>query len=131
MGAVNIDKLSLTILKELEVYKANTVETVKEAVTKTAKETVAELKRISPKGATKKYSKSWAYKRDRDLRGKWRYSMVVYSKRPNYRLTHLLEHGHATRNGGRVPAQPHIQTAEQKAIELLEKYLKAGLEGGS
>lgn len=131
MGAVNIDKLSLAILKELEVYKANTVETVKEAVTKTAKETAAELKKISPKGATKKYSKSWAYKRDKDLRGKWRYSMVVYSKRPNYRLTHLLEHGHATRNGGRVPAQPHIQIAEQKAIELLEKYLKAGLEGGS
>lgn len=127
MARINIDQLSLTVLRDLEVYRANTIESVKEAVTETAKETVKELKRTSPKGATKDYSKSWAYKRDRSLRGKWRYSMVVYSKKPDYRLTHLLENGHAKVNGGRVPGQPHIKIAEQHAIRLLDEKLRRKL----
>ena len=43
-------------------------------------------------------------------------------------LPHLLEHGHAKRDGGRVEAKPHIASAEAKAEEQLLKDIKQALE---
>lgn len=125
---INIDKLSLKILENLEIYMSNTVETVEKAVKETAKETAQELRETSPEGPTKEYRKSWTFRRDPDLRGKWRFSMVVYSKAPDYRITHLLEKGFVHVGGGRVPGRPHIGPAEQHAEERLMQKLKAGLK---
>jgi RNA 3'-terminal phosphate cyclase len=44
-------------------------------------------------------------------------------------LTHLLEHGHAKRGGGRVAARPHIAAAEQAGIQMYEDELKRKIEG--
>jgi hypothetical protein len=48
-----------------------------------------------------------------------------YVKAPDYRLTHLLVHGHATVNGGRVPGDPFLHKALD---EVLPEYLE-NLEG--
>lgn len=53
---------------------------------------------------------------------------VVYAKDPHYRLTHLLEHGHAKLNGGRTRAFPHWAEAEQTAINDFEKKLREAIE---
>lgn len=119
--AVNIDKMDAEIRQALDIYLANTQEDVKTAVEETAKETVDYLNKNSPRrkrgGGT--YAKNWAWKRDPKIRGMWRNSAVVYNKAPTYRLTHLLERGHATRNGGRVEPAPHISTAEETAHTIL------------
>lgn len=73
------------------------------------------LKKESPKN-TKKYSKSWRYKRVNFLKYK------VYSK--SYRLTHLLEYGHLNRNGTRTKSIPHIKKNENYGMKKLIKYFK-------
>lgn len=121
--SINIDKLSIEVLRNLDIYLANTIEDVERAVYETADETVAELKKTSPVGPTGDYAKSWTHKRDNRIRGKYYLSRVVCQKKPNYRLTHLLEFGHAKVNGGRVNAQPHIQKAEENALIRLNTKL--------
>lgn len=53
---------------------------------------------------------------------------VVYAEKPHYRLTHLLEHGHAKVNGGRTRAFAHWAPAEKQAIEDFMKELKEAIE---
>lgn len=132
MAKVNVDKLSLEIINELQAYQNVTLDIMKYAVTRTAKETVKEIRKNAqeqfPDGGGD-YAKSWAYKRDPTLKGKWRFSMVCYSRKPHYRLAHLLEKGHAKVNGGRVPGRPHISPAEEMARRNLEQYIIDGLVG--
>lgn len=126
MGKIDIDRLAIEVVQELEKYQQATLETVEEAVKETAKDTVAELKNNSPK-MTGKYAKNWKSGRDEKLKGKYRFDMVVYEKKPEYRLTHLLEKGYQSRYGGRVPGQPHIRNAEEHAIKKLEERILGGL----
>lgn len=53
---------------------------------------------------------------------------VVYAEAPQYRLTHLLEFGHAKVNGGRTTAYPHWEPAEQQAIRDYERKLREAIE---
>ena len=93
----------------------------------TAKETAAELRKISPKGHGKhkgEYANSWTVKKD-----KKNHEFIVHNK-DHYRLTHLLEYGHlivnqygvwSKRGGGsdKTDANPHIYRAEQYGIKIL------------
>lgn len=130
MATVNVDQLANEVLKELEVFHNATEEVVKKAVERSSKLTVAELNSTSPvrKRGGGAYAKSWAVKKDKKLTGKFKYSTVVYSKSPHYRLTHLLEFGHASRNGGRVKAQVHISPAEESAAKNLRLYIEEGIK---
>lgn len=123
MAKVNIDNLANAVMQELNAYREVTIEAMGKAVKETAKQTVAELRDTSPKD-TGDYAKHWAYKRDTRLRGRNKNSMIVYSKNPEYRLTHLLEKDHAKRNGGKVKGKPHIKIAEEHAKEILKERLE-------
>ena len=118
---IKADELANTIAKTLEEYKGATVETMKKAVDKAAKQAVSDLKATSPV-QTGAYAKDWAAKNDRKA-NKWAYAKVVYNKK-HYRLTHLLEKGHRKVNGGMVAARPHIAKVEEEAIDELVKEIK-------
>ena len=91
MPKINIDQFAIEVMQELDAYREDVQEAVEKAVKETAKQTAAELRTISPEGDTGEYAKHWSYKRDENLSGRHRYDMVVYSQKPEYRLTHLLE----------------------------------------
>ncbi len=122
MARINIDKLAVEVMSNLDLFLANTVEDVEAAVQETAVETVKELQQTSP-SLTGDYSESWRQKKDTSIRGKWWCSRVVFSNKPDYRLTHLLEHGHAKVDGGRVDERPHIKKAEENAMIRLHTKL--------
>ena len=121
---VSIDNFSDAVEEELNKYSKTSMDEVKEAVKSGAKTVKSEISAIAPV-KTGKYSKSWAIKTviDNELY----ISLTVYSKM--YRLPHLLEHGHALRNGGRTRAFPHIAPAEKKGEEELVKNLESKLKG--
>lgn len=99
---------------------------VNDAVDKVTKETVNDLKSSSPRKSGK-YAGGWGKKEGQTAtRSK---SSVVWNEK-HYRLTHLLEFGHAKVNGGRVAGKPHIATVEQKAIKSFEDEIRRGIEHG-
>lgn len=114
-----ISDLSSLIVEELKKYTDEVTEGLTQAKKEVAKNTVNQLKNTSPK-LTGSYKKGWRVK---DENGK----QIIYNK-TDYQLTHLLEYGHAKRNGGRVDAIPHIRPAEEKAIndftEAVERVIK-------
>lgn len=109
-------------------YKGVVDERVEYATQKVAEEAAANvtsnINGTDMKG--KKYRKAIRTKKLTERDG--HYSSTVYARPPYYRLTHLLEHGHATRNGGRTRKFPHWAEAEQQAVRDYEALLRKELE---
>jgi hypothetical protein len=103
------------IAKELAAYSDEVTEEVDKIAEQVADETVDELKETSPKRYGK-YRRNW--KKKKLANG----SFVVFNAVAS--LTHILENGHLSRNGGRVAGIVHIKPAEEKAIQNFEKRIK-------
>ena len=56
---------------------------------------------------------------------------IWYVRAPDYRLTHLLAYGHATRNGGRTSANPFLQNAVNKVIPEYEQKVQEAISNGN
>ena len=119
---INVDQLSREVMENIETYADNTLLDVEHAVKLVARETVKELRDTSPVGQTGDYAKSWAFKRS-NAKGKDFMDMVVFSRKPNYGKTHLLEDGHEAVDGSFVSPRPHIAAAEKKAEVWLDEQL--------
>ena len=123
---VTINEMSDAIMEELEKYAGLASDEMKAAV----KETAASVRKDIQAGApvdTGKYKKSWSVKNVHE--DSESIDLVVYS-RNRFQLAHLLEHGHVKRGGGRVPAQPHIASAEERGNEKLVQTIEQKLKGG-
>lgn len=108
------------IAKALEDYTDAVTESLEQAKDDISKEAVAELKATSPK-KTGDYAKGWS--RKKTAKG-----YVVYN-RTDYQLTHLLEYGHAKRNGGRTRSIPHIEPVEQTVIQKFTSAAEKAVKG--
>jgi len=108
------------INEELQAFKQEKTEQTKQVITEVTKETVSKLKNIAPKGYRGKYAKSFYAKKEFENNGSIRYRIA----NKEYQLTHLLENGHALRQGGRTRAFPHWKTAEDELNNELPRKLK-------
>lgn len=115
----------------LKTYSAEVQQKATKTAQKVARDCAADLRRTSPVGEKTKssgeYAKGWTVKRGRANSGG--FSFIVHNKNAPG-LTHLLEHGHVTRNQygeyGTTPAHPHIAKAEEAySAEMVEEVKKA------
>ena len=115
----SIQGLSDAIVNALAEYTDEVEKGLEVEKKSVADKAVQTLKTTSPK-KTGKYAKGWTTS---NINGK----QVVHNK-TDYQLTHLLEYGHAKRNGGRVAGKPHIRPVEEEVIkdftEGVEKVIK-------
>ena len=119
--SISFDQLGEAIAKELTVYNARILVGIKAEAHNSVKQLVKDTKATAPVGRRSKHYKDSIMgkktsENDRSVSYTW------YVNGPDYRLSHLLENGHAKRNGGRVEGTHFIQKATDP---ILEQYLKA------
>jgi len=123
---IQIDELADAVNEQLTEYSKLSAEVVKTAVTKAGNSVKKDIGANAPR-QTGKYAKSWRTKKTKETSTEL--EVTVYSP-TRYMLAHLLEHGHAKRNGGRVRAIPHIAPAEEAAEAELLRDIERGLKDG-
>lgn len=123
---VDVDKLADKIAKELSKYSQDVVEKINTSSEKVGKAAVDKLKATSPR-RTGKYASGWAMKTEQAVGQPHR--RIVYNK-TKPQLTHLLEHGHAKRGGGRVEGKPHIRPAEEAVINDFVREVEEAIQHG-
>lgn len=121
MANIQIDQLSQVINRELTLYSKDIAEGVKREAKKSISQLVKETKATAPVGnRSEHYRDNIASRKleetDQGATYQW------YVKGSDYRLSHLLENGHQTRNGGRVEGAGFIGKA---TVSVLEEYEKA------
>ena len=127
-NSIDIDNLEKVLSEELTMYCDDITKGIKKASDDTMKDLVKNTKKDANK-RTGKYAKSIASKRTRETKrsrvNTW------YVKDPEYRKSHLLEKGHATRNGGRTKAFNFISKNEEIAVKEYEKKVEEVIKNGS
>lgn len=127
---INFDK---AVQKVLQEYGEEVLENMGEAISTVADEAVDKLKAVAtfaPNGSpTGDYSRSWVQEERRT--GRLSKKRVIHNEE-HYRLTHLLEKGHVSKNGtgrtfGRVPAYPHIRDVNDWVQKDLPEEIKRRL----
>ncbi len=119
MSKLNLSEEIKEILSE---YHDEMVEEINEIGHNTIKQLTNETRRNAPKN-TGKYKRhiAWTSRKENAIGDK---KYIWYVKGKHYRLTHLLTDGHAKRNGGRVPGNPFLKNAVERAIAEYEKEVE-------
>ncbi len=110
----------------LKSYTDDVAKVVCETLEEVGEDAAEKFKTIGGfKNRTGKYRRSWkvTVKEHRTHS-----EIIVHAGGREYRLTHLLEYGHATANGGRTREFPHIATINEEAQEEAVKKIKEAIE---
>ncbi len=122
-----IDNLAELISAELENYSEEVTEKVKKAVDTVAEEINEEIKSKIPfNEPTGDYVKAFRIKKSYE--DKFNKRNTWYVANGQHRLTHLLEHGHAKKNGGRVKAYPHIKFGQELAVRRIQELVEEAVQ---
>ena len=124
-NSVDISQMADVIMKGLNEYAELATEDMKKAVKRAGTTVRKEISANAPVD-TGEYAKSWTAKKVRETSNAL--TVVVHSKN-RYQLAHLLEYGHALRNGGRYEGKVHIASAEELGKKQLQKEIEKALKG--
>ena len=133
MSTIKPDQLAQEIMKTLDEWKDVTEDAIAGGIIATADKAVDEIRASKPAGAGHygswdEYLADWTRTSLSALKGGNGYSSIIYNKK-HYQLAHLLEKGHALKQGGRTvghaQAFPHLApVAERAENELLSNIKK-------
>jgi hypothetical protein len=111
----------------LNEYSDSIQEGIDKEAQEIAKQAVNELKETSPKRPKSgKYARGW---RVNTKKGRGFINCTVHNA-TNWQLTHLLENGHTTRNGGRTRAFVHIRPVEEKYVNQYQRDVERIIKNG-
>lgn len=116
--------LGKVIEQELTVYHKGVTKRLNAAGEETIKALVKKTKATAPK-RTGRFRKNITSKTEEAPRGN---KYIWYVRAPDYRLTHLLAHGHAKAGGGRVPGNPFLQNAVDEVLPKYEQAVEEAIE---
>ena len=128
---IKVDQLTKEIEQALADFAGTTEEACEKGVLETASDAVQALRSAHPSGSGvydswDEYNSGWT-KRKSGMKTKLKGIQAIIWNEKHYRLTHLLERGHALANGGRARAFPHIAPVEEKCegklVHNIRKYI--------
>jgi hypothetical protein len=123
------DDLGKAISEELGLYHKDVLERVNLAGEEAAESLLKKTKSTAPK-------KSGAYRRSLAIKTETNTAsgdkrFIWGAKAPHSGLTHLLVHGHAETNGGRVEGDPFLENALAEVIPTYEKSVEEAVKNDS
>ena len=136
MSNINIDQLADEISRIFDEYQSEIMKGIDTSSASVANKAVKTLKKTSPVRTSQKerkysgsgksykagsYAKGWTVEKEQEFAESPHYT--VHNK-THYQLTHLLENGHVTRNGGRTRKYPHIKQVEEQVIDEYEQAVE-------
>lgn len=119
--SIGVDELGDAIAKELSLYGRNVIDGVKKEAKSSMSRLVKDTKATAPVGHRRKHYRD-SIKSKKVSENDRSVSYLWYVAGSDYRLSHLLEKGHALRDGGRVEGTHFIQKASDP---ILEEYIRA------
>lgn len=118
-----IDKLTQAVSKIMEEYGDDVQDNLTDIVKDMSKKGARAVNQEAGKTFNgSKYKKSWTSTTET---GRTSAQGTIYSKIPG--LPHLLEYGHALRQGGRTQGRPHIAPVEETLVKEFEEKVKSKL----
>lgn len=125
---ISPEQLSAAIQAELGVYGDSIRDGVDKEAEKAIKKLVSDTKAAAPVGHRGKFKRALTYvKGSGGVRSP---SYVWGAKAPEHRLVHLLVHGHATRDGGRVGSKLPLASLLAEAEKEFEAGVRRIIEHG-
>ena len=119
-----IDEIADLIKEYMSNFSQEVTDGIKDGAKTVANETNAEIKKhiTFKQHPGSKYVKAFRIKKEYESQYNIGYTWHV--AKGQYRLTHLLENGHALNIGGRAQAYPHIKFGEELAIRRMEELAR-------
>ena len=126
--SIQPDQLGDALGDLLTVYAHGVADGVNAAGEESVKKLVKLTKRTAPVGARGDFKRRIAFKELDAAHGMKRY--VWHVRPPDHRLTHLLVHGHATKDGGRTKPDPFLADALAAVLPEYEKAVEEAVKNG-
>lgn len=126
---VNIDQLNEAIINSLEDYNREVVDGVKKVTKQAMNQLVKDSKATAPVGKRSKHYRDNITSKTLS-ESDFGLSKLWYVKGSDYRLTHLLNNGHALRDGGRYPGTNFLGNAVDKIVPDFLKEIEEVLKNG-
>ena len=125
---IKAEDLGSAIGEELTLYAKGVQDGIAAVTTDAMKKLVSKTKATAPKGKRGSFRKNItadyaSVNGGRTFRATW------YVKAPDHRLTHLLVHGHATKDGGRTKADPFLENALDAVLPEYEHAVEEVIKG--